>query len=116
MDGKFDVTLHGQKIGTVEVKQEGLYCRLSCRCRIVEGEIHRLWAGGEKIGVLIPEKGMLALDTKVTAKRLQNNCRFTLGEYRGNFYPICPGAPFVYLHKLRSGRLEVRDGIYGLTF
>lgn len=114
MEGKFDVTHDGQSVGSVEVKQEGLYCHIICRCRMVGQEIQRLYAGGEKIGVLIPENGALVLNAKVVAKRLKSGCAFTLGECRGNFFPIRPMETFEYLDKLRSGRLGFRDGIYGL--
>lgn len=115
MEGKFDVTMDGQTVGCVEVKREGLYCRLSCRCRMVGQEIQRLYAGEEKIGVLIPDNGTLVLNAKVSAKRLKPGCAFTLGESRGNFYPIRPGEAFSHLDKLRSGRLGLSDGIYGLS-
>lgn len=114
MEGKFEVTMDGQSVGTVEVRREGLYCRLSCRCRMVDQEIHRLYAGEEKIGVLIPENGMLILDTRVAAKRLKEGCTFSLDENRGAFIPIRPGESIEYLDKLRSGRLGFRDGIHGL--
>lgn len=116
MEGKFDVTLDGKKVGTAEVRREGLYCRISCRCRMVDGEIHRLYAGSEKIGVLIPENGVMTLESKVTAKRLKDGCGFTLGECRGRFYPICPGEAFGHLDKLRMGCLAFQDGQPGLSF
>lgn len=114
MEGKFEVTLDGQTVGTVAVKQEGLYCRVSCRCHVPEGEIHRLYAGGEKIGVLVPEGDMLALETKVAAKRLISGCAFTLDGNREKFIPICPGETFPRLDRLRGGRLVFRDGRPGL--
>lgn len=110
----FDVTLSGQTIGTVELTREGLYYRLFCRCRVKDREIHRLYAGDEKIGVLIPEDGALVLETRVAAKRLKAGCAFSLDENRGVFLPIRPGETFEYLDKLRSGRLGFRDGIQGL--
>ena len=114
MEGKFDVTLNGQATGTVEVKREGLYCRIVCRCRMVDGGIHRLYAGDEKIGVLIPENGELTLETRVAAKRIQPHCGFTLGECRENFFPIRPGEAFNHLDKVRMGRLGFRNGEPGL--
>lgn len=114
MEGIFDVTKEGQAVGTVQVTKEGLYYRLFCRCRVADGEIHRLYAGSEKLGVLIPEKRELTLRTKVAAKRLMPGCTFTIGENSGCFYPIRPGEAFDHLDKLRTGRLGWRDGRAGL--
>lgn len=114
MEGIFDVTRDGQAVGTVQVKQEGLYYRISCRCRVADTEIHRLYAGSEKLGVLIPEKGELTLSTKVAAKRLKAGCAFSIGENSGSFCPIRPGEGFEHLDKLRLGRLAFQDGEPGL--
>jgi hypothetical protein len=97
-----------------ELKREGLYCFLSCRCRLCDGEIHRLYADNEKIGVLIPENGTLVLHAKIAAKRLKPGCAFTLGECRGSFFPIRPGEVFEQLDKVRMGHLAFRDGEPGL--
>lgn len=114
MEDRFDVTHDGQSVGSVEVKREGLYCRVTCRCRMVGQGVQRLYAGEEKLGVLIPENGALVLDAKVAAKRIKSGCAFTLGECRENFFPIRPGENFPYLDKLRYGHLGFRDGIHGL--
>ena len=110
----FDVIQGGQVVGNVEMRREGLYCRISCRCQRYDDEIHRLYADGEKIGVLIPEGEELVLETKVAAKGLKEGCSFSLDENRGNFVPIRPGEAFAHLDKVRQGRLAFRDGISGM--
>lgn len=114
MDGKYKVIQDGQTVGIAEVKREGLYCRLSCRCRMVDSQVHRLCADGEKIGVLIPDRGELVLETKVAAKRLKEGCVFSLDENMGQFIPIRPGEAFPHLDKLRMGKLAFRDGEPGM--
>ena len=114
MENKYEVFHMGQTVGTVKLFREGLYCRLLCSCRVHDGEIHRLYAGGEKIGVLIPENGKLVLEAKVAAKRLKENCTFSLDENSGEFIPIRPGEPFPHLDKVRQGRLSFRDGEPGV--
>lgn len=109
-----DVTQGGQVIGRVEVRREGLYCRVFCCCQRNDADIHRLYAGGERIGVLIPEGEELVLETKVAAKRLMEGCRFSLDENGGDFIPIRPGETFSHLHKVRQGRLIYQNGIPGL--
>jgi hypothetical protein len=114
LEGIFSVTLNGQTVGTVELTREGLYFRVSCRCRLQNGRIHRLYAGNEKIGVLIPDRGELTLNAKVAVKRLKEGCAFSLDENSGNYFPIRPGDTFLQLDKLRVGRLSFRDGAPGL--
>lgn len=114
MEGIFDVIRCGQVVGRVEVKREGLYCRISCRCRAADGQIHRLYADREKLGVLIPERGELVLETKVTAKRLKDGCVFSLDENRREFIPIRPGEGFPHLDKVRLMKLAFRDGEPGI--
>ena len=114
MEGTFDVTLGGQVVGTVQIRREGLYCRISCRCRVADQEIHRLYAGEEKLGVLIPENCELMLETRVAAKRRKPGCCFTLDEQRGEFIPIRPGEAFGHLDKVRMAKLAFRDGEPGV--
>ena len=110
----YDVTFDGQSVGRVELEREGLYYRLSCRCRVQDNEIHRLYVGREKLGVLIPQGGELVLETKVAAKRLKEGCVFSLDETRGTFIPIHPGEAFGHLGKLRLAKLAFREGEPGL--
>ena len=114
MEGNYAVTLDGQTVGTVELKREGLYYRILCRCRVADNRVHRLYADGEKIGVPVPKNGVLILETKVAASRLKSGCAFSLDENRGQFIPIRPGEAFSHLDKLHMGRLAFRDGDPGL--
>ena len=110
----YDVTSEGQTVGKVELEREGLYLRLRCRCRVQDNAIHRLYADGEKIGVLIPENGDLVLETKVAAKRLKKESTFSLEEKGRNFIPIHPGEAFGHLGKLRLAKLAFREGEPGI--
>ena len=114
MRGKYDVIYEGRAIGTVELHKEGLYYRIHCVCQVPDGEIHRLYADDEKLGVLIPERDELVLDTRVAAKRLKADCLFSLNENRVEFIPIRRGEAFPKLEKLREGTLGFREGEPGL--
>lgn len=114
MEGIYEVTYRGQAVGTAEITREGLYLRIFARCRISDNEIHRLYADGEKIGVLMPDRGGLTLETRLPAKRLKEGCAFSLDERAEQFIPIRSGENFEYLDKLRKGRMGFRDGILGL--
>lgn len=110
-----DVTFNGKTVGTVECIREGLYCRILCRCTLPGQEIRRLYAGNEKIGVLMPQNGQWILETRIPAKRIKEGSAFTLDEPGETFYPIRPGEEFVHLDKLRKGKLDIREGQMGLV-
>ena len=114
MDEKFEVTHGGRTVGTVKLRREGLYCRILCRCGLMDGEIYRLYADGEKLGVLVPSGGELVLETKVAAKRLKPGCGFSLDGRQASFFPIRPGEAFPQLCLVREGKLIFRDGEPGL--
>ena len=111
MEESYEVSYEGKTVGRIELKREGLYYRLSCRCRLQDEAIHRLYAGSEKLGVLIPENGALVLETRVAVKRLKPGVIFTLDESSEEYIPIHPGEPFSHLDKVRWGRLAFRDGL-----
>ena len=110
----FDVTQNGQPVGTVELRREGLYFRVSGRCRVLDKDIHRLYAGEENLGVLIPKNGELVLETRIAVKRLKKGCTFSLDEIKGEFIPIRPGEAFSHLDKVRRGKLAFRNGEPGI--
>lgn len=114
MQGEYIVTRAGQAVGRVRLIREGLYYRIFCRCDLADGEIHRLYAGGENLGVLIPDRGELTLESKVAAKRLKPGCAFSLDENRREFIPIHPGEAFPCLEKVRQSKLAFREGEPGL--
>ena len=114
MEEKYEVFHEGRAVGTVKLRREGLYYRLVCCCRVPDGQIHRLYGDGERLGVLIPDRGELTLETKVAAKRIRPGCAFSLDETRGTFIPIHPGEAFGHLGKLRLAKLAFREGEPGL--
>ncbi len=108
-----EVTYLGQAVGTVEVKQEGLYLHILCRCAPC-GEMLRLYAGEEKLGLMMPSQGRLTLETKVPAKRIAKGCAFTL-RGREKIIPIQAGRPFAHLQKLKTAKLVIQNGEMGIT-
>lgn len=115
MEETFDVTYCGQPVGTVELRREGLYIRIVCRCRVADGQIHRLYTEGENLGVLIPDRGELVLETKVAAKRIKPGCAFDLDGKTDRFIPIRPGEAFAHLDMLRTGRMVIQNGEMGMV-
>lgn len=117
MQEEFDVFLDNRRVGTVQLKREGLYVALSCRCAGLDEAIWRLYRGEQRIGVLAPAEGGMELITRINAKRLGENPVFSVRSERagqgGYFLPIEPDKPFPGLSRLREARLAVRGGQMG---
>ena len=119
MEGKFEVTRDGAAAGEAQLRREGLYTHIFCRCIAPEGKIWRLVAGRERLGVLVPGAGGLVLETKVASKRLQKGCAWYLRDCAEpnppeRFFPIREGEEFPALEQLRIGVLAYREGAPGL--
>lgn len=119
MEGIFSVTLDGRKAGEAELRRQGLYTYISCRCIAPEGKIWRLFAGKERLGVLIPQAGELLLETKVASKRLQGDCQLYLQDCpepreQERFIPIRENEAFPAPELVSKGVLGYRDGVPGL--
>lgn len=116
MEGTFEVKLAGAVVGEAILRRQGLYTSVFCRCRAPEGKIWRLFAGTERLGVLVPQGQELVLETKVAAKRLKEGCGLTIRDSpeAGWFIPIRPGEEFSAPDRIRGGVLAYRDGVPGL--
>lgn len=118
MEGKYDVLLGDTVAGSVELRREGLYIRVFCRCRAPEGKIWRLFGGNQRLGVPMPRGDMLELETKVAAKRLEPGCGFYLRDGpcppQGRFVPIEENGGFPEPERLREGVFAIREGIPGV--
>lgn len=119
MEGTFEVTLDGAAAGDAQLRREGLYTHIFCRCIAPEGKIWRLFCGSERIGVLVPGAGGLVLETKVASKRLHNGCKFYLRDCAEpnpseHFFSIREGEEFPALEWVRQGVLAFREGVPGL--
>ena len=107
----------------MQLLREGLYVRIICRCVMPDDEIYRLFiVQGDKrenLGVLVPEGDGLILNKRIPAKRFGGGVpAFTVssgcGTQMGEFVPICPEEPFLYIHRLKSSFLQSENGKIGI--
>lgn len=120
MEGYFEVYLHGQPVGKVEVRREGLYYRFRCRCQLSSQSVCRLEANEISLGILVPMGNGFGLDTKLPVKRFgEAMWEFEVMPNRpvleGRFVPIKPEEPFAYLERLKDAYLVRRDGQIGVV-
>lgn len=122
MEGVFEVRQGSRVAGKIQVIPQGLYVRIICRCRIEGQQVYRLFAVSgnhrENLGVPVPEGDGFLLDKRIPAKRLGDGVRFVLsagaGALKGEFVPICPEEPFLYIDRLKSAFLETQQGKVGI--
>lgn len=109
--------------GKVQVLRQGLYFRVICRCRIPADQVYRLFgvrgSCRENLGVLIPEGDGFLLDRRIPVKHLgEETLRFEVSCGQpltsGEFVPICPEEPFLYIDRLKTAFLQTENGKIGI--
>lgn len=119
MEGFYEVFLHDQAVGKVEVIKEGLYYRFRCRCRLSSSSVCRLVTGDVSLGILVPMGDGFGLETKLPAKKFaQGTMEFQIMPNRpvldGRFIPIKPEEPFAYIERLKNAYLVRQGGQVGI--
>ena len=123
MVGSYDICQGADKVGTAVVTREGLYYRISCRCRFGGEPMRRiLMTIGDcqtDLGVCIPIDGRFGLEKRIPCKNLAAGTpEFRLmPKYRRTdriFVPVYPEEPFAYMARLKDAFLEIRDGQMGV--
>ena len=108
-----------ETVGKAYVSQQGLYYRITCRCAMSSGVIHRLVVAcegrQESLGVLVPIDQEFGSDTKIPVKRLgRGPFQFLLlPKHRAmeeEYVPLSPQEPFAYITKLRECYLVRKNG------
>lgn len=124
MVGSYEIKLGDKTAGTVQVKKQGLYYLISCRCQLPGKEIHRLivQCGGksESLGICVPIGGGFGVDTKIPCKRLTDGTpEFQLlpkkERPQGKFVAVYPEEPFSYMARLKDAFLERRGEQLGIV-
>lgn len=120
----YDIFLGQESIGKAEVKVEGLYYRLCCRCTLSGQVMYRLVAicgdRQENLGVLVPMGDTFGLETRLAIKRLgKGKLEFRVipkhTQLNGRFIPLMPEDPFTHINKIRSAYLARKNGKVGIV-
>jgi len=125
LEGYHEVYFGTEPVGKVQIKRSGLYYDICCRCTLTGDSVYRLWVQWsdrqENLGVVIPEgENCFCLKRRIPAKHFNHGpARFFLAVKReavtGQFVPICPEEPFLYIHRLNEAFLENRNGKLGIV-
>ncbi len=120
MQEVYEVRFQGRQMGSAVIRREGLYCRVTCQCEMADSRIYVLYAGGDgqqlRLGVPVPQRGMLFLETKIPAKRFPEKIRELYLLEKGNesstTIPLIVGMPVESLEKLTDAKLRLTpDGV-----
>lgn len=112
----YDVLLNDRPVGSVSVKEEGLYICFDCVCSLPDAQIYKLVAqcanGTVEIGVCVPLGESFGISRKIPHKHLGDGAmRFFVIPNRKDSGEsavyIDPQKPCSCLHMLYNARLKV---------
>ena len=124
MEGTYPVFFGQAQVGKVQVRKQGLYYRIFCRCRMTGAVVCRLTVqcgqNRENLGVVVPVEEGFGLEKSVPCKRLgEGEPEFRLlpkhEKAAGTFVPIYPEEPFAYIRNLKDAYFERRYGQAGVV-
>jgi len=119
----YDVFLGSQAVGTAQVRKEGLYYKISCRCSLSGETVCKIIVTCNDLkadlGVCVPTDGCFGLDTKLPVKQLgEGSFSFSIvpkhPQLQQNFVPIAADEPFGYLEKLNKACMAIQNGAVGI--
>ena len=120
----YQITLGDKPVGKAQVSREGLYYRIQCRCDLAGETVCRILVRcgnrEENLGVLVPQDGAFALETRISVKKIGEGTMAFLVVPRhrtpdAGFIPLCPEEPFRYLSRLKDAYLVKRNGQTGIV-
>ena len=120
MVGDYDIYYGDHVVGQAEVRLEGLYYCVFCRCVLADAEVYKIEARFTDrsflLGTLIPHGRNFILQRKVSKKQFpyEKPVFYIMNRYEEIFVPICDDKPFPYLQAIKTARLEFRNGQPGL--
>lgn len=119
-----EIFMGDKPVGTADVRREGLYYRIRCRCNL-SGEVLcrvlvRCGKREESLGILVPQEGEFCLETRIPVKKVgEGPLSFCAAPrhrtLQGQFIPLCPEEPFRYIARLKDAYLEKRNGQTGVV-
>lgn len=121
MEGFYKVRLEEKEIGTVQVNRKGLYYQITCSVNIPKGCYYHLFAVSDKdefdLGLCVPGDQYGFTTNQPVKKFTSDEYTFILSKKKNDHcVPVFADKPFLYLHKLHSGRYMVCDGIPSIVF
>lgn len=121
---EYSIQFAGETIGCADVERQGLYYRISCRCRLsgeVPVRIHLMHRHGETdLGLCVPMESGFGIDTRIPVKRAGEEITgfyavASAGSSAAFFVPVSPDEPFQYISRLKDCFLSRRGDRIGVV-
>ena len=121
---EYTVLSGNETVGKALVRRQGLYCCISCRCRLTGLVRYKLLVtcgeNTEDLGLCVPQGDEFGVDTKIPMKRLGEGALtfFLVPKHnvlKGKFVPVSPNEPFDYIRQLQEAHLARQDGLPGVV-
>lgn len=119
----YSVYLAGEKIGTAEVMQQGMFYRIRCLCELSGSVPVRIIVAAENqadLGLCVPMKNGFGLECRIPIKRIgRGDLRFSAKPKhtkQEHLTVVSPDEPFAYITKLKDAYLIKYDAITGIAF
>ena len=123
MEGTYDVYCLNQKVGSVEVKEKGLFYVFHAKCKVDERGMYSLVMehgdGQVNLGIMIPENELLTLRKQFPMKRAgKPPLSFYLKDrnYDDIIDILNPDVSFLMLHRLEEAYLEMHENQHRICF
>lgn len=120
----YQITMRDKPVGKAQVSREGLYYRIRCRCDL-SGEtvcriLVRCGSREENLGILVPQDGAFALETRIPVKKIgEGMLAFSVvPRHRApeaGFISLSPEEPFRYITRLKDAYLIKHNGKTGVV-
>ena len=117
---EYSIKYHDEVCGVSDVRTEGLYYSISCRCKRSDG-MYQIIASGEQgtvnLGTCIPVEGGIGLHTKVARKKLgkiESFEKIDKCKKDENWIPLIDGSPIKTLAIIPQAKLVKKGNETGL--
>lgn len=116
MEEIYNVTYHGEQVGTAIIRIQGLYYLVECSCDLPKNQRVNLFVNGNDLGILVPENGSFCLSKKIPRKSISGDLtQFYLvnrvDREDSILIPVCTERPFSNIEELHNGRfLHTEEG------
>ena len=120
---EYAVWFGGETAGTACVTREGLYYRISCRCRLSGSVPCSITARAEReadLGLCVPLEDQYGLEIRIPIKCVgEGDLEFRVSPKHRvrpeQFIPISSEGPFAYIARLKDAYMVRRDGQTGIV-
>lgn len=125
MLSEYDIFFHNTVVGKATIGLDGLYCCISCSCKLDYRQIYRLELcinnNKHKLGILVPDKDMFVLEKRIPIRLVKEgtlsfNVVTQKEEGQLLFCPVKDDLPFPHVERLEQCVMKIKNGDIGVAF